>query len=116
MTFANPETLRDAVIGNGGVLTVRVGDVRDAFHYGRLGVHVRSEIKKKLNGLGIAHYPSEVPDWQERQLRLYQMGSPIADLIDAVTDPTPGHDDELKAAVSGGAADILNQVRALVCQ
>ena len=53
--FESPEALRDAVMENGGVLTVRVGDVRDAFKYGRLGVHVRSDISKRLNGLGIAH-------------------------------------------------------------
>lgn len=113
--FETPEALRDAVMDNGGVLTVRVGEVRDAFKYGRLGVHVRSDISKRLNGLGIAHYPPEVPDWQERPIRLYRMGTPIADLIDAVLEPTPNHDEELKAAVSGGAADVLNQVRALVC-
>ena len=113
--YETPEALRDAVIASGDVLTVRVGDVRDAFQYGRLGVHVRSEISKRLNGLGIAHYPVEVPDWQERQIRLFRMGTPIADLIDAVLEPTTNHDDELKTAVSGGAADVLNQIKALVC-
>jgi hypothetical protein len=116
MTYESPEALRQAVIDNGGVLTVRVGDVRDAFNFGRLGVHVRSEISKKLNGLGIAHFPADVPDWQERPLRLYRMGTPIADLIDAVIEPSPIHDDELKSAVSGGDADVVNQIRALVCQ
>jgi hypothetical protein len=115
-SYPSPEALRDAVVDAGGVLTVRVGEVRDAFGYGRLGVHVRSQITQKLNGLGIAHYPSEVPDWQERPLRLYRMGTPIAELIDAVLDPSSGHDDELRQAVSGGAAEVLSQVRALVCQ
>ena len=43
------------------------------------------------------------------------MGTPIADLIDAVLGATTNHDDELKAAVSGEAADVLNQIKALVC-
>ena len=116
MSYENPEALRDAVIEAGDVLTVRVGDVRDAFNYGRLGVHVRSEIAKKLNGLGIATYPKSVPDWQEEPLRLYRMGTPVADLIDAVLDPNQNHDEELRAAVAGGATDTLNQIRALVCQ
>jgi hypothetical protein len=116
MSYSSPEALRDAVVENGGVLTVRVGDVRDAFHYGRLGIHVRAEISKKLNGLGIAHYPTEVPDWQENPIRLYRMGTPVADLIDAVLNPTESHDEEIRGAVSGAAADILNQIRGLVCQ
>jgi hypothetical protein len=57
-----------------------------------------------------------VPDWQENPLRLYRMGTPIADLIDAVLNPSTSLDDELRAAVTGGASDILNQVRALVGQ
>jgi hypothetical protein len=115
MKFDNPEALRDAVIDNGDILTVKVGTVRDAFNYGRLGVHVRKEISKKLRGLGIAHLPAGVPDWQEQPIRLYRMGTPIAELLDAAHDPTAEHDEELKNAVSGSAADILNQVRAIVC-
>lgn len=116
MAYKSPEELRDAVIAAGGVLTVRVGDVRDAFGYGRLGINVRDRISKELKGLGISHYPVEVPDWQEIPIRLFRMGSPIADLIDAVLNPSQGHDEELRQAVSGSASDILNQVRALVCQ
>ncbi len=115
MQYETPEKLRDAVIDNGNVLTVKVGEVRDAFKYGRLGKHVRKEISSKLHGLGIAHYPVDVPDWQENPIRLFRMGTPIADLLDAAHDETPEHDEELKAAVSGGAADVLNQIRALVC-
>ena len=70
-------------------MTVKVGVVRDAFNYGRLGVHVRQEISKKLRGLGIAHLPQSVPDWQEHPIRLYRMGTPIAELLDAAHDPTP---------------------------
>jgi hypothetical protein len=115
MSYDSPEALRDAVIGNGDVLTVRVGDVRDAFKYGRLGIHVRTEISKRLGGLGIAHYPPEVPDWQEIPIRLYRMGTPIADLIDAVIQPTEKHDQELRDAVGGNNAEVINQIRALVC-
>lgn len=115
-TYPTPEALRDAVIASGDVLTVRVGDVRDAFGYGRLGILVRDEIAKKLSGLGIAIYPAEVPDWQEKPIRLYRMGQPVADLIDAVLNPSPSHDDEIRSATRGEAADVLNQVRALVCQ
>lgn len=115
MTYETPEKLRDAVIDNGNVLTVKVGEVRDTFKYGRLGKHVRREISDKLKGLGIAHYPDDVPDWQENPIRLYRMGTPIADLLDAAHNANPEHDEELKAAVSGGAADVLKQIQALVC-
>lgn len=116
MDYPTPETLRDAVNDAGGVLTVRVEQVRDAFGYGRLGVHVRSEISRKLAGFGIAHYPVSVPDYQDRPLRLYRMGTPMAELIDAVLNPNPTHDEEIKQAVSGTANEVLAQVRDLVCR
>ena len=116
MKYASKEALRDAVTQNGNVITVRAGDLRDAFGYDRLGINVRAEISKGLKSLGIAHYPAEMPDWQEVPVRLYRMGTPVADIIDAVVTPSKAHDDELTGLIGGNAAEILNKIRALVCQ
>jgi hypothetical protein len=113
--FESLEQLRDAVVEAGGVLTTRMEFVRDAYGKGRLGVHVRDNISKSLAGLGLGHFPRALPDRQWALVRIYKMGSPIADLIDAVLEPSPAHDSELKQAMGGGAAAILAQVKELVC-
>lgn len=86
----------------------------NAFGAGRLSSGVRSAITRELLGLGLAHYPAELPDWQENPVRVFKLGSPIADLIDAVLEPGAAHDEELRAAVRGDSAEILKKIRELV--
>jgi len=109
------EDLRDAVDAAGGVLTVDMWAVRDAHGAGRLGIHVRTNITKKLRSLGLDHYPDELPGWQEEQVRVYRQGSPVADLIDAVLNPSDTHDEEIRQAVLGEAQATLDAIRELVC-
>jgi len=116
MKFESFEELRDTVQESGGVLTISMEDMRDAHGAGRLGVHVRSAISKGLQGLGLGHYPPELPAYQEQYVRVYRLGSPIADLIDAVIEPSPGRDEYLRRAVGGDAEATLAKVRELVCE
>ncbi len=113
--FANLEAVRDAVVANGDVLTVLMGDLRDAYGSGKLGVHVRAGISKGLKGVGLGHFPEELPEYQDRAVRLFRMGTPIADLIDAVLTPGAQHDEELRSAAGGGDAELLRRVRELIC-
>ena len=112
--YESLEEIRDSVDGADGVLTPQMGDVRDAYGAGRLGVHVRTNISKKLRSMGLDHYPGELPPWQEGLVRIYRQGSAIADLIDAALDPSDEHDEELRVAVGGDAQDILDAIRELV--
>lgn len=119
--FDSLEELRDQVEKNGGVVTVRMEEVRDAYQAGRLGVHVRSNISKRLRGLGLGHFPLEADDGepmpyrQSAPVRIYKLGSPVADLIDAVLDPGDEHDEELREAATGSSSEILDRIRELVC-
>jgi len=108
--------VRTSVEAAGGAVTFRAGDLRDAFGGGRLSSGVRAGISRGLLGLGLGHYPKELPDWQDDLVRIYKLGSPIADLIDAVLEPGAAHDEELRQAVRGDAAEILQRIRDLVCQ
>ena len=108
------EELRDLVKRNGDVLTVEMEQVRDAYGKGRLGVHVRDNMSKALAGLGIGHYPRPLPDRQWAFVRVYRLGSEIADLIDAVMEPSEEHDEELRKAGGGGAADVLRQIKDII--
>ncbi|MBI3648450.1 MAG: hypothetical protein HY240_06870 [Actinobacteria bacterium] len=115
MKYATLDELREAVERNQGVLTEPMQEIRDAHGAGRLGIHVRTNISKALKGLGLSHYPEALPEYQHVPVRVYKQGSPVGDLIDAVLNPSPTHDDELRQAVSGGDAELLRQVRELIC-
>ncbi|KAA3638830.1 MAG: hypothetical protein DWP92_05565 [Armatimonadetes bacterium] len=113
--YESLEDVRQAVVDNSDVLTVEMRQLRDAHGAGRLGVHVRTNISKKLRGLGLGHYPVDLPDRQEQMIRIYRQGSPIAEIVDAVLNPSMSHDAELRQAVGGDAQQILDLVRELVC-
>ncbi len=115
MTFQDFDALRALVEENGNVLTTRMRDLRDAHGAGKLGIHVRDAISKELAGRGLGHYPNPLPEYQEFPARIYKLGSPAADLIDAVLQPSEAHDAEIQEAVSGDAQEIMNRVRELVC-
>jgi hypothetical protein len=109
------EELFDLVNSRGGVMTTTMEVLRDAYGKGRLGVHVREGIRNALVGLGLGHYPQTLPEYQERAVRLYRLGSPVGNLIEAVLDLSPEHDEHLRQAVGGDEAEILQQIRELVC-
>lgn len=112
------DDVRRAVDANEGVLTVTMVELRDAYGAGRLGWRVRDGISKDLHGHGLAHYPVDLPDSQERPVRLYKLGSPVQDLIDAVLNPDAADnfkDEQIRRAVSGREAELLRRVRELLC-
>lgn len=109
------EEVRDDVIANSDVLTMTEADLRDAHGAGRLGVHVRSNITKGLDGLGLSHYPLVLSGEQLNPVRVYRRGTPAADLIGAVINASAGGDAEIREKVAGEATEILGRVRELVC-
>ncbi|MYV99088.1 hypothetical protein [Streptomyces sp. SID3343] len=78
------EGLRNAVEASGGVLRVVMWLLRDLEQAGRLGVHVRASISRRLDGLGLAHLPADVPGEQYAVITLYKRGTPAAAVVDAV--------------------------------
>jgi hypothetical protein len=112
--FKSLPELKDAVVANDNVLTVTMQDLRDAYGALRLGVNVRSDITKKLSGHGLGHYPPELPAYQDQLVRLFTLGSPVADVIHAVLTPAPEHDELLRSKVGTDEATVLEQIRALV--
>lgn len=109
------EELRELVESHGGVWTTTMEVLRDAYGKGRLGVHVREGIRNALVGLGLGHFPPKLPDYQEHSVRLYRLGSPVGNLIEAILDLSPERDDQLRQAAGGDDAEILQQIRELVC-
>lgn len=114
-TITSLNDIKARVEANGNVDTLRMDEVRDAYGAGRLGVHVRANISKALQGMGLGHYPAVLPDSQYAHVRIYKLGSPVADLIDAVLNPGPDGDEHIRELAGGNANDLLAQVRELVC-
>ncbi len=114
--FKNFDEIRKAVEANDNLLVVPMYELREAHGAAKLGVHVRREIGEKLAAAGLGCFPDpEDVTYQEDEVRVFRRGTPIADLVDAVMRPSDFGDDRLREAASGQGAEILKQIRELVC-
>ena len=103
------------VIAKEGVLTVPMKRLRDAVGVSRLGPHVASQISKKLHSVGLGHHPPDLPQYQEDYVLIYKLGSPLAELIGALNNPSPENDVRLRRVSGGNPQLVIEQIRALVC-
>jgi len=109
------DDLKKHVEANQGVATVYMGVVRDAYGSGKLGKHIVDNIAKALQGLGLGYYPDPLPSYQEAMVRLYKMGSPVGQLIEAASSIGLERDEVLRQAAGGEAAEVVAKIRELVC-
>lgn len=109
------EDLRNAVTTNDGLYKTSMGTLKKTDGAGRLGVHVRTAISKTLESHGLGHLPHELPPNQEDAVRLYLLGSPIADVIKAVLAPSDKGDETLRSIGNSEAQEQLRQIRHIVC-
>ena len=114
--FESLSDVKQEVENRQGVLTIPMEAVRVAYGARRLGSQVRENISKELKGLGLGHYPVDLPVYYHEVVRIYKLGSPVADLIDAVLTPSEAHDSEIREAVQSEATTVLNQIREWVCK
>lgn len=90
--------------------------LRGAHGAGKLGVHVRKAIHDDLATHGLGHLPGGLPTYQHEEVRLFRLGTPIADTINAVLHPSEGGDQVLRQSAGSEAQDVLKQIRQLVCE
>ena len=112
--FRSIEEVRRAVVGAGGVLTVKASELRDAHGVERLGKNVRSDIADSLRRVGIGHFPPEIPDRQDAEVRLFEVGSQVGRLIAACQTPGIQQDEILRSTVSNRDSAILESIRKLL--
>ena len=67
-----------------------------------------------LMAQGLAHYPPELPGYQEDLVWIYAEGSPFASRINAILDPSEETAEQLRRWMGAEAA--LASVRELVCE
>jgi hypothetical protein len=111
----NFETLAAQVDEAGGIQSVAMEQLREAYEAGRLGTHVRSGISDKLAEHGLHHLPAELPSSQSELVRLYSAGKPIGKVVEAVLNRTEQGDQLLRDVVNADALETLQRVRELVC-
>ena len=109
------EDLRTTVVVAGGLQKTTMGTLKKIDGAGRLGVHVRNSISRTLQSHGLAHLPRELPPNQDDDVRLYLLGTPIADLIEAVLTPSDRGDETLRSVGGSEAQEQLRRIREIVC-
>lgn len=109
--FETYDQLNEIVDQNDGVVTVQMYHLRQAHDADRLGSLVRENISKRLQSKGLAHYPDELPSSQHDMARIYRLGTPVGDLIQAVLTPGEGHDETIRKAVSAEAQKALARIK-----
>ncbi len=72
---------------------------------------VRENIAKKLDGRGLGFVGEELPGYQEKSVRIYRRGTPVADLINAVMNPGDEHDRVIMNAANNEAQQALNRIK-----
>jgi hypothetical protein len=119
--MVNPENLypdldsvSNALTDADNVMTVKMGQLRDAFGVRKLGVNVIRSIKEELDSRGIGYYPEELRDYQSEPVRLYKKGTPVAHLIRTLTTFDEESDDKLRQFAASDAEAILQKIRNLV--
>lgn len=110
------EALREAVVTNEGIYQATMAELKAIKGAGRLGVHVRDAISRDLASHGMGHLPEQLPPNQEDEVRLFLLGSPVADIVNAVLQPSDRGDQSLRRLGTSKADEMLQQIRELVCE
>lgn len=113
--FKNYDEVKAQVAAASGVLTVPMSELRDVNGSGRLGPYVVEAISKQLAGRGIGHYPEDLPQNQWEKVRLFGLGSEIAELYKLVNDVTEEGDEKLRHFGHDDAKKQLDRIRQIVC-
>lgn len=107
MKFASMDELKQAVENNGGLLTVTMEDVRDAYGSARLGpfvlntLQVLNSVHESLEVLGLGHLPLELPNTHTELVRLYKKDGAAGQLINAVLNLSKENDELIRQKSAG---------------
>jgi hypothetical protein len=117
--MADWNSIKQDVENKGNMFTVTMETLRNVAGAGKLGIYVRQDISKTLAGMGLGHIPDPLPSYQHEQVRLYNRGTPIGDLIETVLAPGQQNDTKLSQQFGGTPVDhaaIIAQIRELVAE
>ena len=114
--FKNMDDLKSQLEDKfGGVVTVPMWKIRDAYGAERLGVNVTANIMEELEGRGIGHLPKNLPRDQWADARVYLKNSAVGRVIKASLEIDADQDAILRRLTNEKADALLKRVRELVC-
>lgn len=114
MAFKSFAELRQLADGQRGIITVMMRDLRNLHGAGKLGTHVCAEIAGHLKGVGLAHYPSPLPESQDSQVRLYVEDSSIGRVLAAARFPGKRLDNVIRENFPIDSVGVLTRAREIV--
>ncbi len=109
------DEIKAALDSNGGILSLKMEELRDAHGVNRLGVHVLNAIHDNLQGKGIGHLPADLPQYQEEFVRLYSLGSRFANFLGDLKDFSEEADRRLMELSTNDYEEIIQRIRELLC-
>lgn len=109
------DEVRDQVIAGEGVVTLEMWRLREAVGAGKLGTRVRGDIARELAARGLGHVPGMLPTSQSERVRLYLRNTRIGEVLEAAATPDADNDAKLRRLLRSDDADVLSQVRRIVC-
>lgn len=115
--MTNFDDIKKTVQGAGGVATFEAWELREAIGAGRLTLRINGMISETLRSFGLGHVPFDpeaLPTNQYGAVRVYDATAPVGKAIVAAHVPGEENDRLLRESVTGDAAQILDQIRALV--
>jgi hypothetical protein len=112
---AGYEDVKSRVLETQGVYVTTMEELKKAHGATKLGVLIREAISNRLKGHGLGHIPAELPSYQTDEVRLYQLGTALGNVIEAVLNPSAPGDQILLQVVDTDAQETLAQIRQLVC-
>jgi hypothetical protein len=115
MAYQDFDELEEEVKNSGNVLSIQMSTLRNLQGAGRLGPYVVEQISRELAKRGLGHYPEDLPEQQWEWVRIFKLGSNVADLIRASMNIGEKEDEKLRELASDDATDTLNRIRQLVC-
>lgn len=122
-SFKTFKELKELVVKNGDVLTVTMGNLRDAHGAAKIGKFVIAGIQDSLAKLGLKTFPKELPMFQYECVRVYSDGTAVSKLFSAMLevsnwdylDANHEADQLIRETVNNEAQEALIQIRQIVC-
>lgn len=114
MKFKNLDQVRSAVESNDGILSIEMGELRDAYGAGKLGVNVVSSISHELLAQGIKHWPPELPVKQWERVRLFKANTNLANIIELLNKFEDANDNRLIELTTSEAQHKIEQIKKIL--